>query len=231
MPAPKLQFLLPLLLCSQQALPAQSSPVDCKPSVLSITDYQFVSQQPASGGQSYMTYSATLVNSGMALGFVHATLTSLNPFTIRVAPGQGVLSFAPVAADSRVIGGSSFTVLVNPAVPIDFSKLQWTFDSGAALPVAFPGPDQTVPVGTVVTLDGGGSLNPSCGQPLTYQWMFTSRPPGSITQLFFSSGPVATFLAGTPGVYVIQLLISNGVATSVVSSIITVIGLPPAPRQ
>src|SRR5947207_956258 len=68
---------------------------------LSITNYQFVSKQDGPG-QSFVTYRADLVNSGRALETVAATLSTLDPATIRVAPGQGVLKFGPVRANSQV---------------------------------------------------------------------------------------------------------------------------------
>lgn len=232
MPIKRIPYLSLLLLCSQPELFSQSTTgaVDCDVSMLSIANYQLVSQQAASGGQTYLTYRATLIDSGMALGFVHATVSSLDPFNIRLAPGLDNLSFVPVPADSQTISSGTFTLVVNPAIALDFSKLQWTFDTGPALPLAIA-PNQTVAVGSLVTLDGGGSLNPSCGQPLMYSWRFSSRPPGSVTQLFYSSGPVATFIAGTAGTYVIQLMISNGVAISTVSVTITVIDPPPPIRK
>jgi hypothetical protein len=228
-PIKTIPYLSFLLLCSQHGVFAQSTTgaVDCDVSMLSIANYQLVSQQAANGGQTYMTYRATLIDSGMALGFVHATLSSLDPFNIRVAPGLDNLSFTTVPADSQTISSGTFTVVVNSAVAIDFTKFQWTFDTGPALPVAIA-PNQTVPVGSLVTVDGGGSLNPSCGQPLTYAWRFTSRPPGSVTQLFYSTGQVATFIAGTVGTYTLQLTISNGVSITTLTVTITVVA-PPMP--
>jgi len=144
-----------------------------------VTDYQLVSRQAAAGTSSAVTYRADLVNVGPALGAVTATLTGLDPFTVRIAPGQGTLSFAPVGAKSQVASGNTFTILTDALVPFDFSKLQWTFQSTAAAPVANPGPNRTVTMGTTVTLDGSGSMNPSGIGTLTYNWMFTSRPPGT----------------------------------------------------
>jgi len=188
---------------------------------LTVTNYQFISQQVAAGTQSYLIYRADLVNSGTALGAVTATLTSLDPFTIRVVPGQGALNFAPVPANSQVTSSNTFTILADPTVPVDFNKLQWTFETTAAPPVAVAGPNQTVPVGTTVTLDGSGSTNPSCIGTLTYSWMFASRPPGTATRSFYTTGAIASFLADAPGDYVIQLTVSNGAASSSASVTVT----------
>src|ERR1017187_103002 len=55
-------------------------------------------------------------------------LTSLDPSSARVM-GQGALNFAPAPANSQVASSSTFTVLTKPAVPLDFSKLSWTYQS------------------------------------------------------------------------------------------------------
>jgi len=197
-------------------------PSSCSPIVsLAIINYHVLNQQSAAGNQSYITYRADLVNSGTALGAVTATLTSLDPFTLRVVPGQGTLTFAPVPANSQVPSSNTFTILTDATVPVDFNKLQWTFQTTPAPPVAIGGPNQTVPVGTTVTLDGSGSTNLSCIGTLTYSWMFTSRPPGTATRSFYTTGAVASFLADVPGDYVIQLTVSNGVASSSTSVTVT----------
>ncbi|NBV05425.1 MAG: hypothetical protein EBS08_07175, partial [Cytophagia bacterium] len=45
-------------------------------------------------------------------------------------------------------------------------------------PVAIPGPNQNVPLGTVVTLDGTGSTDANF-DTLTYKWAMIGRPDGS----------------------------------------------------
>jgi hypothetical protein len=64
---------------------------------LSITNYQFVSEQRWSRTQSYITYRADLVNSGPAVQAVTATVTSLAP-SVEVVAGQANLHFSPVPA-------------------------------------------------------------------------------------------------------------------------------------
>ena len=56
------------------------------PSNLSITNYQFVSEQRISSFSSYVTYRADLVNNGPARTAVTASLTS-RASNIQVTPG------------------------------------------------------------------------------------------------------------------------------------------------
>ena len=113
---------------------------------LSITNYQFVSQQSATPTKSDFTYRADVVNAGGPLGSVTATLTSTDPFTVRTVPGQDTLQFAPVPANSQVTSSNTFMILVDRSVPFDFANLQWTFIA----PVANAGPNQTAAVGSTV---------------------------------------------------------------------------------
>ena len=185
---------------------------------LSITNYQLVSQQG-----STMVYRADLVNPGPAQAGVTATLTTLDPFSIRVFPGEDSLFFGPVPANSQITSNNTFTVLVTGG-PLDPAKLLWTFQSTAATPLANPGPNQTVKAGTTVTLDGTGSTTLSGGGPLTFSWMFISRPPGTATRMFYETGPTTMFVADVPGTYVVQLTVSDGVTSN--ESTVTITATP-----
>ena len=188
---------------------------------LTIFNYQLVSRQAAAGAQSYLTYRGDLINPGASLGAVAATLTSLDPFSVRVVPGQGTLNFAPVPANGQVTSSNTFAILTDTSIPLDFSKLQWTFQTTAAPPVANPGPNQTVKVGSTVMLDGSGSMNPSGVGALTYNWVFTSRPSGTATRLVYTTTASTMFVADVPGTYVIQFTVSNGAASSSTNVTIT----------
>ena len=175
---------------------------------LTITNYQEVSQQRLSRTQSYFTYSATLLNSGAALGGATATLTSLSP-SVQVVSGQGTLHFGPVAAGGQVPSNDTFIILVDTTVAFSFSSLQWTFGN----PVANAGPNQTVAVGANVTLNGSGSSNPSGTGTLTYSWVFVSRAAGSSAVLTNADTVTPSFAVDAAGSYVISLTVNNETGT------------------
>jgi hypothetical protein len=107
------------------------------PGGLAIDSYSLVSQVAATGAQSYMTYRADLLNSGKTiLNPLIAMLSSLDP-SIRVV-GSGVLDFASAPANSQVTSSNTFTILTDPTVPLDFSKLSWSYYSKRSVPSAPP---------------------------------------------------------------------------------------------
>ena len=194
---------------------------------LSITNYQFVSQQIVNSTQTRVTYRADLVNSGGPLGSVTATVSSLNIFSVRTVPGADTLTFAPVPGNSQTTSSGTFTLLVTTTQTFSFSNIQWSFQTTAAGPIANAGPNQTVNAGTLVTLDGSHSTNPSGVGTLTYSWQFTSRPVGTSTILnnWWTVSP--NFVADVQGNFVITLTVSNGTASS--SASVTVSTLNSAP--
>ena len=172
---------------------------------LSITNYQFVSEQRWSRTQSYFTYRADLLNTGVARSAVTATVSS--PFaSVQTVPGQTNLHFSPVPANSQVPSSNTFTILVDRTEPFDVTTLQWSF----LAPFANAGPNQTVSVASTVTVNGSGSTNPSGAGNLAYQWTFTSRPPGTATKLLGADSVSAQFVVDVPGNYVLSLTVSNG---------------------
>lgn len=84
--------------------------------------------------------------------------------------------------------------------------------SGNLPPVPDAGPDQSVTLGDVVALDGGGSSDPD-GDGLTYQWGFHNRPANS--GLIYSDvqdrfNSAASFVPDVPGTYTMKLYVNDG---------------------
>jgi hypothetical protein len=193
---------------------------------VSIANYELVSTVAAAPPNQELTYRVSVVNTGAALPALTATVTSLDPFSVRVLPGAGTLNFASMPANGEITSSNTVTFLVNGSAPIDFSKLQWTFHTFGG-PLANAGPNETVQLGRLVILNGSGSTNPSGVGTLTYSWTFTSVPTGSKAILGFSSTAFATYTVDVPGSYVIQLTVSNGVASSSASVTVSTSRTPP----
>lgn len=76
-------------------------------------------------------------------------------------------------------------------------------------PVANAGNNQTVTIGDIVQLDGGGSSDPD-GDTLTYSWSFISKPSESSAVLSKSNTENATFTADKDGDYITKLVVNDG---------------------
>ncbi len=85
-------------------------------------------------------------------------------------------------------------------------------------PVANAGADQTVFVGTTVTLNGSGSTDVD-GDPITYAWALTNVPAGSAAALNDPTAVQPTFLVDRPGTYVAQLIVHDGSGFSLADTV------------
>ena len=189
---------------------------------LSITNYQFVNEERFSRTQSYVTYKADLVNTGQARGPLTATVKSLVP-SIQTVAGQTNLHFPAVPASGQVTSTDTFTILVDRTVTFSFSGLSWSF----LVPIANAGPNQTVSIGSTVTVNGSGSSNPSGVGTLTYAWAFVSKPQGSNAQLTGANNVMATFVVDVAGNYVLSLTVSNGIGSDTSTVTISTSNSPP----
>jgi hypothetical protein len=78
-----------------------------------------------------------------------------------------------------------------------------------------------------VSLDGSGSSDPE-GQPITFQWSIVSAPDGSYSEVGIACpcDPHVWFFADTPELYVVSLVVNDGVLDSPPSTMtVTVISL------
>jgi len=80
-------------------------------------------------------------------------------------------------------------------------------------PVAKAGPDQSVLLGQVVSLDGSASSDVD-GQALTFAWSLTSAPTGSTATVSDPSAVKPTIQLDKTGQYTLQLVVNDGTIDS-----------------
>ena len=85
-------------------------------------------------------------------------------------------------------------------------------------PVAIAGADQTPLVNDIVTLDGSGSSDVD-NDPLTYSWLFTSVPAGSLASLSDTTAINPAFVVDVSGSYVVQLIVNDGTVDSIADTV------------
>ncbi|MDD5223445.1 MAG: PKD domain-containing protein [bacterium] len=88
-------------------------------------------------------------------------------------------------------------------------------------PAAVAGPDQIVPVGQEVLLDGRGSTNPAGAQDLSYRWSLLDQPYFSGAFLLEWDQAVTYFIPDLPGRYYLELKVSDTWSDSTDVAIIT----------
>lgn len=93
-------------------------------------------------------------------------------------------------------------------------------------PVAHAGPDQSVPLGASVNLDGSGSYDAD-SDSLTYDWSIISRPAGSTAELDNPASMLPSFTPDGSGDYLVQLIVSDGIQNSDPDTVIIIVS-PPA---
>lgn len=146
-------------------------------------------------------------------GNAAAVNTSFNPDL----PGTYVLALK--VHDGFLYSGTDYTVV----------QVEMEDD---ARPVAIAGDDLTVEVGTVVTLDGSKSYDPT-GLALSYGWAFNSVPDKSgldNSSLTGADTATASFTPDARGVYELTLIVDNGIQSSLSDLVrVTVTGDDSAP--
>lgn len=88
-------------------------------------------------------------------------------------------------------------------------------------PIAHAGVDQNVSIQTFITLDGSASSDQD-GDTLTYQWLLTSVPDGSLASLSSTTAVSPTFTADVEGAYVVQLIVNDGKTDSTADTVTVV---------
>lgn len=125
-------------------------------------------------------------------------------------------------------GSYVFRLVVNDGTTNSAASLV-TISTTNSAPVANAGPDQTVPFGATVHLDGSASTDVD-GNLLSYNWTLISAPAGSAATLTGATSARPTFVIDRPGNYVAQLVVSDGSLSSAPSTVTisTVNSLPVA---
>ncbi|MDP2304861.1 MAG: PKD domain-containing protein [Pseudomonadota bacterium] len=105
-----------------------------------------------------------------------------------------------------------------------------TIEEPDSVPVSNAGTDILTNVGTLVALDGSLSYDPQ-GRTLTYSWSVVDKPTSSTLSTISGADTVgASFTPDQKGVYVLNLVVNNGLARSVSDAVtVTALGDDHAP--
>ena len=123
-----------------------------------------------------------------------------------------------------VAGDYTWRLVVSDGTATDKDYVTITVDESTSTntpPVADAGADQTIELGDTATLDGSGSSDAD-GDALTYSWVMTSLPSGSVPSLTDADTDSPLFTPDLEGEYVLTLTVSDGTDSSTDTVTITV---------
>lgn len=205
--------------------------------------------------------AAPVANAGAAQNVITSTLVTLSGNASSDANGDALtyawtLTSRPAASTAVLTGADSVTPSFTPELAGTYvaslvvndghvnstaSTVTVTATVGNAAPVANAGPAQTVFAASAMTPSrvqiNGSASSDANGDPLTYAWTLTSRPPGSAAVITNVAGAAAEFWNDGPGVYVATLVVNDGMVSSVPATvtITSIVAVPltadPGPDQ
>ncbi len=85
-------------------------------------------------------------------------------------------------------------------------------------PVANPGVNQNVQVGSVITLDGTASTDAN-SDTLSYKWVLLGKPTASTAALSSTTSPNPKFTADVMGIYTLTLVVNDGKLDSATAAV------------
>jgi hypothetical protein len=162
------------------------------------------------GGSGTLTYNWAFLSTPAGSTAKIQNPTSVNPTFVADVAG----TYVAAVTVSNGAGTDTASVTISTTTP--------------TTPVAIPGPDQSVTVGSTVHLDGSKSHD--SGNPLTYAWTLVAIPTGSQAVLSSATDVTPTFVADQAGTYKVQLVVAEGSVVSapaVVTISTTPINTPP----
>jgi hypothetical protein len=115
---------------------------------------------------------------------------------------------------SNYNGPAGFTYTIGDGYFIETGIVNVTVTPVNDKPVASAGSDQTVRMGDIVTLNGGGSSDVDVGDVLTYSWSLTSTPAKSRAALNGATSANPSFKADKAGTYILSLTVNDGTIDS-----------------
>jgi len=137
---------------------------------------------------------------------------------------NGAFSFGPSTPSSAVAGGDLLTGTATTADGTSEFSLNIPFVVNA-LPVANAGPNQSLPTGSTVVLDGSASMDPDSlpnGPTIAngnFTWIQTGGPAVVLTN---PTNVNPSFVAASPGSYVFSLVVSDGLDSSINPASVTI---------
>ena len=188
--------------------------------------------------------AAPVANAGVAQSVVTGAVVTLNGSTSSDANGDTLTyAWALTSKPTGSVATLSSPTSAKPAFTADVAgtfvaslivndgkvnstavTVAITAATANAAPVANAGLAQSLVSGSLVTLDGSASSDAN-GDALTYAWNLTAKPAGSAATLASANSVKPTFTADVAGTYAATLIVNDGKANSVSSTVTITVSL------
>jgi len=133
-------------------------------------------------------------------------------WTVLEEPGCGVSLSDPAALTPSLYigceGDYEFSLTATNTFGMASDPDTVTLSSVNSAPIADAGNSETYALGMTVLLDASASYDPD-GDDITYAWTMISRPDQSSTELNDADQAQASFIPDVPGLYEIQLIVTD----------------------
>lgn len=143
--------------------------------------------------------------------------------------GSAVTLSSPTARDTSFVVDRPGTYVVQLIVndsSVDSAADTLVVSTVNSRPVAVAGTDVATIVGERIALDGGQSHDVD-GDALAYSWSMLTQPQGSAAVLETRETPLTAFVPDVAGLYVLQLIVSDGSMSSEPSALRVLAEAPP----
>ena len=175
-------------------------------------------QDLGTGVAEYDLNTGALLNANFITGIQYPVALAVPGNTLYVAQDGGTTGTSVVSTYDATTGA-----LLNANFITGLNGAGFILAVAAPqAPIANAGLGQTVQAGTVVTLNGSASSDPSDQLPLTYAWSIVSQPAGSTAVLSNPAIVNPTFTPNALGNYVIQLVVTDAANLSSAPASVTI---------
>jgi hypothetical protein len=168
-----------------------------------------------------------LQNSPVTLWTINGSTNFIVALSIVNSGPGSTFSIEAIAKDTTYWFNTITQQIVRTEITPGNNKVNFIFNANQ--PVAQIISDQSVHIGSVVTLDGSGSSDPDGNYPLTYAWGISSKPKGSNAMLSNATALNPSFNADLLGYYTINLVVTDSIGLSSESATVTISAVNAAP--
>ncbi len=189
--------------------------LDSEPDQVTVTTVNSAPVADAGEDQGVPLYSSVFLD-GSASYDPDGDIVTYDWSFVSVPEGSAASLSDPTNVSTEFLADTPGTYVIQLVLNdglLDSEPDQVTVTTVNSAPVADAGEDQGVPLYSSVFLDGSASYDPD-GDIVTYDWSFVSVPEGSAASLSDPTNVSTEFLADTPGTYVIQLVLNDGLLDS-----------------